>query len=84
LTPLPLRPYHPQTLGKDECFHLTLKAEVLRQTFPGLGTAQDHFDRWCAIYNRERPYESLRMQTPATRYAPSPRSMPEQINLAVV
>lgn len=73
------RPYHPQTLGKDERFHRTLKAEVLRQTFPDLNTAQDHFDRWRTIYNCERPHESLHMQTPATRYAPSARSMPEQL-----
>lgn len=73
------RPYHPQTLGKDERFHRTLKAEVLQQAFPDLDTAQDHFDRWRAIYNCERPHESLHMQTPATRYAPSARSMPEQL-----
>lgn len=73
------RPYHPQTLGKDERFHRTFKAEVLRQTFPDLDTAQHHFDRWRTIYNCERPHQSLHMQTPATRYAPSARSMPEQL-----
>ena len=73
------RPYHPQTLGKDERFHRTLKTEVLQQAFPDLDTAQAHFDRWRAIYNCERPHESLHMQTPATRYAPSPRPMPEQL-----
>ena len=74
------RPYHPQTLGKEERFHRTLKAEVLaRQTFPDLDAVQGRFDRWRCVYNFERPHESLDMQPPAARYAPSPRSMPEQL-----
>lgn len=71
------RPYHPQTLGKEERFHRTLKAEVLQQTFADLGSAQRHFDRWRTIYNFERPHEALDMQTPATRYAASACAFPE-------
>jgi transposase InsO family protein len=72
------RPYHPQTLGKDERFHRTLKAEVIaRYSFTDLDTAQNRFDRWRHVYNFERPHEAIGMQTPATRYAPSSRSMPE-------
>jgi transposase InsO family protein len=67
------RPYHPQTLGKDERFHRTLKAEVLRFSFPDLDSVQRHFDRWRPVYNCERPHEALSMQTPASRYSVSPR-----------
>lgn len=73
------RPYHPQTLGKDERFHRTLKAEVLRETFADLHSVQRRFDRWRTIYNFERPHEALDMQTPATRYEASPRSFPEAL-----
>ena len=71
------RPYHPQTLGKDERFHRTLKAEVLRETFADLHSLQRRFDHWRTTYNCERPHEALDMQTPATRYEASPRSFPE-------
>jgi transposase InsO family protein len=70
------RPYHPQTLGKDERFHRTLKAEVLGFSFPDLDLVQRHFDRWRPVYNFERPHEALNMQTPASRYSVSPRRFP--------
>ena len=73
------RPYHPQTLGKEERFHRTLKAEVLRQSFPDLHAVQRRFDSWRYVYNFERPHESLDMRPPASRYVPSVRSMPEQL-----
>jgi transposase InsO family protein len=73
------RPYHPQTLGKDERFHRTLKAEVLREAFADLPSVQRRFDRWRMIYNFERPHEALGMQTPARRYTPSARSFPETL-----
>lgn len=73
------RPYHPQTLGKDERFHRTLKAEVLREAFADLPSVQRRFDRWRMIYNFERPHEALGMQTPARCYTPSARSFPETL-----
>jgi transposase InsO family protein len=71
------RPYHPQTQGKEERFHATLVAEVLRwQTFENLAATQAAFDPWREIYNTQRPHEALEMSVPATRYHPSPRSYP--------
>lgn len=73
------RPYHPQTLGKEERFHRTLKAEVLRQPFADMNAIQRGFDRWRHIYNFERPHESIAMHTPASRYVSSTRCMPEHL-----
>lgn len=76
------RPYHPQTLGKDERFHRTLGLEVLsRNDIPDLSTAQRHFDCWRDIYNFERPHESIAMCTPAARYRMSTRVFPEPLPL---
>lgn len=74
------RYYHPQTLGKEERFHRTLKAEVL-QYCKGLDLSQcqRHFDSWRTVYNLERPHESLDMEVPASRYQESPRSFPEKL-----
>ena len=63
------RPYHPQTQGKDERFHRSLKAEVLQGLpFGGLEQAQSAFDHWRQIYNHQRPHEALGMQVPQQRY----------------
>ncbi len=74
------RPYHPQTLGKDERFHRTLKAELLRNAhWPDRAVAQTHFDQFRTRYNELRPHESLNMDVPASRYYPSHRSFPETL-----
>src|SRR5262249_49992899 len=74
------RPHHPQTQGKDERFHRTLTAEVLRFLEPdNLAICQQHFDQWRDVYNTERPHEALGMKVPATRYQPSLRPYPEQL-----
>lgn len=71
------RPYHPQTQGKEERFHRTLKAEVLAGAhFGDLAAAQVAFDRWRISYNQERPHEALAMATPHSRYVLSPRPYP--------
>jgi transposase InsO family protein len=74
------RPYHPQTNGKDERFHRSLKAEVLNgRSFHSRQQAQEAFDRWRHTYNCQRPHEALQMATPTTRYRVSPRAYPEQL-----
>lgn len=75
------RPYHPQTQGKDERFHRTLKAEVLQgNVFKDLAYTQHVFDQWLPVYNQERPHDALQLQTPASRYTSSPRAYPEKIS----
>jgi transposase InsO family protein len=70
-------PYHPQTNGKIERFHRSLKAEVLDGGgFADMVRAQRAFDTWRRLYNHERPHQALELQTPASRYSPSPRSYP--------
>ncbi len=74
------RPYHPQTLGKEERFHRTLKAELLGgPPFDDLRRCQQAFDRWRLMYNCERPHQALDMAVPATRYRASRRAFPETL-----
>jgi transposase InsO family protein len=72
------RPYHPQTQGKDERFHRTLKAEVIQYLGArSLEGCQEAFDRWRDCYNLERPHEALGNHVPAERYRRSCREYPE-------
>jgi transposase InsO family protein len=74
------RPFHPQTQGKEERFHRSLKAELLQgRSFRDCLDAQEQFDLWRDVYNLQRPHEALNMATPATRYRPSCRSFPESL-----
>ncbi len=74
------RPYHPQTQGKDERFHRTLKTELLaRVPLLDAAQAQSSFDAWRQVYNQERPHAALNMQTPARRYRISSRAFPETL-----
>jgi transposase InsO family protein len=62
---------HPQTQGKVERFHQTLKR---RTSHRGAPTTMGEWERWAVEfryeYNHERPHESLGMKTPAEVYRP--------------
>jgi transposase InsO family protein len=74
------RPRHPQTQGKEERFHRTLKAEVLSGlTFADLGAVQQRLDQWRSIYNHLRPHQALAMAVPSSRYQVSGRRFPETL-----
>jgi len=73
------RPHHPQTQGKLERFHQTLKREVLHRAFRDLAHCQRVMTHWREQYNHERPHEALDQRPPITRYQPSRRSYPEQL-----
>ena len=71
---------HPQTMGKEERFHRSLKAEVIQgRAFHDLDECQEAFDRWRYVYNHERPHEALDLGVPADRYQPSSRDFPERL-----
>lgn len=60
---------HPQTQGKVERFHQTLKR---RTKYRGLPTTMGEWQRWAREfrheYNYERPHEALQMKTPGEVY----------------
>ncbi len=74
------RPYHPQTLGKDERFHRTFKAEIGQYCIGlSLEQCQRRFDAWRKVYNFQRPHEAIGMKVPAERYQPSCRQYKEHL-----
>jgi transposase InsO family protein len=73
---------HPQTVGKDERFHRTLKLEVLAHHPEGFlepADCQRVFDTWQRVYNFERPHQALGLHVPAERYERSERVYPEAL-----
>jgi transposase InsO family protein len=73
------RPYHPQSRGKNERFHRSLKAEVFAlRCFRTLAEVQAALDDWRDLYNHERPHEAIGLAVPADRYRPSPRPWTER------
>jgi transposase InsO family protein len=72
------RPYHPQTLGKDERLHRSLQAEVIKHyTFHSFEECQAAFNQWQHVYNTQRPHEALALKPPESRYQRSLRAFPE-------
>ncbi len=74
------RPYHPQTQGKDERFHRTLKVEVVQlRRLADLAACQQAFDTFRTVYNEDRPHEALAMAVPASRDTPSHIPFPQRL-----
>ena len=80
IRPMHGRAYHPQTQGKIERFHGTMKRELLKgRMFSELEEARTAMAEWRNKYNTLRPHEALEMKTPAAVYKPSKRELPEKI-----
>jgi transposase InsO family protein len=63
-------PASPTTTGKIERFHRTFRDEFLSgRRFSSLASVQAELDDWVDDYNTNRPHRSLKMATPAERFA---------------
>ena len=69
-------PGHPQTQGKIERFHQTLKRWLSTTTRPDPAELQEQLDRWRNRYNQHRPHRSLGRHTPAEAYQATPKALP--------
>ena len=61
-------PYHPQTQGKIERYHRTMKNVVKLQNYYFLGELEAEIGKFVDYYNNERYHESLDNVTPADMY----------------
>lgn len=79
IDPIHGRPYHPQTQGKEERFHRTLNAEVIRTRaeWEDIEQCERAFIKWRTIYNEVRPHESIEDDVPINRYQLSDRTYKE-------
>ena len=73
-------PYHPQSNGKIERLHRSLKAEVIQgRIFKNIEECQHEFDKWQYVYNYERPHQAIDMKVPGKRYQLSKREFPTEL-----
>lgn len=80
ILPIHGRAYHPQTQGKIERFHRSMKDELLKHRhFENLDDANDAFREWRYKYNFIRPHEALNMLCPAEVYEKSGREYKEDV-----
>src|SRR5439155_8225843 len=75
------RPRHPETQGKIERFHRTVREWLTDEGPPRtLGELQVLMDRFRVHYNTERPHQGLPGDvTPAQRYFPAPEALPPDV-----
>jgi transposase InsO family protein len=71
-------PGHPQTQGKIERFHQTLKRWLnARPGATGLPELQEQLDQFQRIYNTERPHRAIGRRTPIQAYTALPKAVPD-------
>ncbi|MCH8866356.1 MAG: transposase family protein, partial [Proteobacteria bacterium] len=61
-------PYHPQTQGKIERWHQTLKNRILLENYFLPGDLEKQIEAFVDHYNHQRYHESLKNLTPADVY----------------
>lgn len=71
------RPRHPQTCGKVERFHQTMKKFLARQDpVTNRKQLQVQLDRFVEYYNEVRPHRALGRRTPASAFAAREKARP--------
>ena len=80
ILPIHGRIKHPQTQGKIERFHRTMKQELLNHVqITDIADAENKFVIWRDKYNTIRPHEALGMRTPGEVYKPSQKQYKEKV-----
>jgi hypothetical protein len=70
-------PGHPQTQGKIERFHQTLKRWLGRQpAAASVAALQAQLDAFRFAYNEQRPHRAIGRATPGEAYRATPRALP--------
>ncbi len=76
-------PGHPQTQGKIERFHQTLKRWLAQQPrASSIAQLQEQLDRFKEIYNHQRPHKAIGRATPAFAYEATVKAAPLSTTLA--
>jgi len=76
--PIASTPYHPQTCGKVERFHQTLKTWLSKQSKQPatLAELQTLLDTFVEFYNTRRPHRALNGRPPAAVWGAQPCALP--------
>ncbi|MDO9108848.1 MAG: integrase core domain-containing protein [Coriobacteriia bacterium] len=78
------RPYHPQTCGKVERFHQTLKGYLVKQeTAKDLEALQAQIDTFFTYYNDVRPHRARGRMTPRNAFEARDKARPSGLRLEV-
>jgi transposase InsO family protein len=78
------RPYHPQTCGKVERFHQTLKKWLAHQDpATTITELQAQLDTFTAYYNTRRPHRAIGRRTPQAAWNARPRAMPARQGIRI-
>jgi transposase InsO family protein len=75
-------PYHPQTCGKVERFHQTLKRWLRKQPRARtIAELRSELDAFRAYYNEVRPHRAIGRRTPAEAFAARPKAAPAGVSI---
>jgi transposase InsO family protein len=78
------RPYHPQTCGKVERFHQTMKRFLQAQPKAGsIAELQAQVDRFVAYYNEVRPHRGVGRRTPRAAWEDRDKARPQGPKIVV-
>jgi transposase InsO family protein len=73
------RPYHPQTQGKVERWHRTLKGFLAKRPAATLGELQMILENVVAYYNDVRPHRAIGRRTPSVAYNARAKAKPHTL-----